>query len=172
MPRSCSLGRDRVSRSRSPGAPSSGPAGRVLDEALAAVGIDRSRLWITNALKHWATTVNERGRKVNRPPRMGELQACRVWWEGEVAIVRPRILVCVGAPAAQAVINKNFKISQERGQWFSGPNGEDALAMFHPSYLLRLRSADPDAYERAWALVLDDLRAVIARAEQHGISLA
>jgi DNA polymerase len=149
-----------------------GPAGNLLDDALVAVGIDRAKLWITNALKHWATTVNERGTVVNRAPRVGELQSCAIWLESELTIVQPRILVCIGAPAAQAVIDKKFKISESRGQWFPGPHDADALATFHPSYILRLRAADPAAYAAAWEAVLTDLRAVIERATQYNISLA
>ena len=153
------------------GRPFVGPAGEVLNEALATVGIDRSKLWITNTIKHWATTINERGNKVNRAPKAGEVQACRIWLEGELAIAQPKILVCIGAPAAQAVIDKKFKITQSRGQWFKGPNDEDTLATFHPSYLIRLRAADPRAYEAAWALVLDDLRAVVERAQAQQIDI-
>lgn len=153
------------------GRPFVGPAGEVLNEALAAAGIDRSKLWITNALKHWAFTTNERGRIVNRAPKVGELQACRIWWESEAAIIKPRILICVGAPAAQAVIDKKFKITQGRGQWLTGPNGEDAIATFHPSYLLRLRAADPDAYAAVWQLVIGDLQSVVQRAKQLGVEL-
>ncbi len=154
------------------GRPFVGPAGRLLDEALAAVGIDRRRLWITNALKHWSTTVNERGNVVNRAPRISELNACRVWWENEVGIVQPRVIVCIGGPAAQAVIDKNFKITQQRGQWFAGLGGADTIATFHPAYLLRLRSNDADAFAGAWTTVLADLQAVVERAAQHGIALA
>lgn len=153
------------------GRPFVGPSGEVLNEALATVGIDRGRLWITNTIKHWATAINERGTKVNRDPKAGEVQACRIWLDGELAIVQPKILVCIGAPAAKAVIDKKFKITQQRGQWFAGPNGEDALATFHPSYLLRLRAVDAAAYDAAWALVLDDLRAVVARAREHNLAL-
>lgn len=153
------------------GRPFIGPAGRLLDEALAAAGIARGRLWITNALKHWATTINERGAVVNRPPKVGELNACRHWWEHEVAIVHPRIIVCIGAPAAQAVIDKGFKITQQRGQWFTGPGGIDTIATFHPAYLLRLRSNDAAAFDAAWQTVVGDLHAVVARADEQGIAL-
>jgi len=152
------------------GRPFVGPAGEMLTTALAEAGIERERLWITNTIKHWATSV-ERGRRVNRAPRVGEVNACRVWLDGELAIVQPRILVCVGAPAAQAVIDKKFRITDERGQWRAGPNGEPALATFHPSYLLRLRSADRDAFEVAYRAVVGDFRAVVERAASLGLSL-
>jgi uracil-DNA glycosylase family protein len=153
------------------GRPFVGPAGEMLNAALAEAGIDRGRLWITNTIKHWATKL-ERGRRVNRPPRVGEVAACRIWLEGELTIVQPQILVCIGAPAAQAVIDKKFRITDERGQWRSGPNGEATLATLHPSYLLRLRAADRDAFTAAYATVVGDFRAVVERATTLGISLA
>lgn len=154
------------------GRPFVGPSGEVLNEALATVGIDRDKLWITNTIKHWATTLNERGKKVNRDPKAGEVQACRIWLDGELTIVQPRIVVCIGSPAAKALIDKKFKITQQRGQWFDGPNRIAVLATFHPSYLIRLRANDAAAYEAAWALVLDDFRAVVERAAEQQIALA
>lgn len=154
------------------GRPFVGPSGEVLNEWLATVGIDRSKLWISNTIKHWATALNERGRRVNRTPRASEVQACRIWLDGELTIVQPKILVCIGAPSAQAIIDKKFKITESRGQWLKGPNGEDVIATFHPSYLIRLRAADVAAYDAAWAQVLDDFRAVAARAGELNIDLA
>lgn len=153
------------------GRPFVGPAGEMLNQALAATNIDRSKLWITNAIKHWATTRNERGTLVNRAPKVGEMSACRVWWETEVAIIKPQILVCVGAPAAQAVIDKKFQITKQRGQWFTGPNGEAMIATLHPSYLIRLRAVDQAAFERVWQQVTEDFNAVVARAAELGITL-
>src|SRR5262245_24570037 len=117
-----------------------GPAGGLLGRALAEGGLDRRRLWPTNAIKPWATNLNPRGALVNRAPRVAELRACAIWLEGELAIVRPRLILCVGGPAAQAVIDKGFKISEERGQWRRLPSGADAMATFHTSYVLRLLS--------------------------------
>lgn len=154
------------------GRPFVGPSGEVLNEWLAAVGINRSKLWISNTIKHWATALNERGRRVNRTPKTSEVQACRIWLDGELTIVQPKILVCIGAPSAQAIIDKKFKITESRGQWLKGPNGEDVIATFHPSYLIRLRAADDAAYDAAWAQVLDDFRAVAARAGELNIDLA
>jgi len=153
------------------GRPFIGPAGELLNRALARVGIDRRRLWITNALKHWATSVNPRGTRVNRAPYASELRACAVWWQGELAIVRPRLIVCAGGPAVQAVIDKRLKIGEVRGQWLSGPGGVPAMATVHPSYLLRLRGADPAVFDRAWSDFLGDLQAVVARAQALGIAL-
>lgn len=154
------------------GRPFVGPSGEVLNEWLATAGIDRTKLWISNTIKHWATSLNERGRRVNRTPKTSEVQACRIWLDGELTIVQPKILVCIGAPSAQAIIDKKFKITESRGQWFKGPNGEDVIATFHPSYLIRLRAADMAAYEAAWAQVLSDFRAVAERASELHIDLA
>ena len=153
------------------GRPFVGRAGEMLSDALAEAGIDRGQLWITNVIKHWATTLRG-SRRVNRTPRAGEVRACRLWLEGELVIVQPQILVCVGAPAAQAVIDKEFRITEERGQWRSGPGGKPTIATFHPSYLLRLRSADREAFDYAYAAVLADLTAVRERAASIGVSLA
>lgn len=148
-----------------------GPAGEMLNQALIAVGIDREKLWITNAIKHWATTRNERGTLVNRAPKVGEINACRVWWEQEVALIKPRILVCVGGPAAQAVIDKKFQITKQRGQWHSTLAGQDVIATLHPSYLIRLRAVDQAGFENAWEQVCADLGAVLQRAQQQGADL-
>lgn len=154
------------------GRPFVGPSGDVLNEALEIVGIDRRKLWITNTIKHWATTRNERGRLVNSDPKASEVRACRIWLDGELKIVQPKILLCIGSPAAKAVIDKQFKITQQRGQWFTGPNGEDVLATFHPSYLIRLRANDLAAYETAHEAFLADLRAVAERAQRYSIELS
>ncbi len=153
------------------GRPFIGPAGKMLDQALGVANIDRGKLWITNAIKHWSTTRNERGTLVNRAPKVGEINACRVWWENEVAIIKPQILVCIGGPAAQAVIDKKFQITKQRGQWFAGPNDEAVIATLHPSYLIRLQAVDRAAFERAWQQVTDDLNLVVTRANELGITL-
>jgi uracil-DNA glycosylase len=152
------------------GRPFVGPAGEMLTTALTEAGIDRRRLWITNTIKHWATK-GEGRRRVNRAPRVGEVRACRVWLDGELAIVQPRILICAGAPAAQAVIDKGFRITDERGEWRTGPNGEAAIATLHPSYLIRLRASNAEAFDQAYQNVVSDFRAVVERADALGIVL-
>jgi DNA polymerase len=153
------------------GRPFAGPAGEMLNSVLSEAGIDRGHVWITNTIKHWATKL-ERGRLLNRAPRVGEVRACRIWLESELTIVQPQILVCIGAPAAQAVIDKNFRISEERGQWRTGPSGLPTIDTLHPSYLIRLRANDREAFERAYASVVDDFRAIVERAKALGLSLA
>lgn len=148
-----------------------GPAGRLFDQALAEVGIDRARVWLTNGIKHWATSVNPRGSRVNRAPRVGEMRACRVWLDGELAIVQPRLIVCLGASAVQALTGKAIKMNEIRGQWSDGPGGAATLATFHPSYLLRLQGADEAAAAAAWATFIADLGAVRERAADLGIGV-
>jgi DNA polymerase len=154
------------------GRPFVGPAGQLFEQALVAAGIRRELLWLTNGIKHWATTVNERGNVVNRPPRISEIRACRVWLEGELAIVRPRLILCLGNAAVQALTGQSVKVTLVRGAWFDGPDGVPALATAHPSYLLRLRGADPAAFEAGWATLLADLRLVVERATALGIAVA
>jgi DNA polymerase len=143
------------------GRPFVGPAGNMLDRALEEAGLDRGQLYLTNIVKHWATAI-ERGRKVNRAPRASEVRACRAWLDAELAIVQPRVIVALGAPAAQALIDRDFKITRDRGIWRTGPNGTPTIASFHPSYLLRLQASDREAYAHAWAALVADLRAAKA----------
>jgi uracil-DNA glycosylase family protein len=117
------------------GVPFVGPAGRMLDRALAAVGLDRGELYITNVVKHrpW---VQQGGRRKNRPPKTSEIKACRPWLDAELTLLRPDIVVCAGAPAARAILGKDFKLTQQRGQWYSTPTIPHVLATLHPAYVL------------------------------------
>ena len=141
------------------GRPFAGPSGRLLDQALAEVGLQRSKLWLSNVIKCRAVKT-EKGRVVDRAPSAAELKACRPWLDGELDIVQPRVIVCVGVPSAKALIDKKFKISEEHGQWREFPDGTRAMAVFHPAYVLRLRSVDQEAYERTWGALLEDLKRV------------
>lgn len=141
------------------GRPFVGPAGELLDRALQEIGIPRERLWITNIIKCRAVK-QEKGRLVDRAPLAGEIKACRPWLEGELAIVQPSIVVCVGTPAAHALIDKKFKLSEQHGQFHQDPSGTRFLAVFHPAYVLRLRSVDPEAHARTWGALSRDLQKV------------
>jgi uracil-DNA glycosylase family protein len=143
------------------GRPFAGPSGRLLDEALAEVGLQRQKLWLTNVIKCRAVKV-DKGRLVDRAPSAAELKACRPWLEGELDIIRPRIIVCIGVPSAKALIDKKFRLSEEHGQWRDVPDGARRLAVFHPAYVLRLRSVDQEAYERTWQALLEDLKQVVS----------
>lgn len=150
------------------GRPFVGPAGKLLDEALGAAGMKREELWITNIIKCW-TFRREGRRAVNRAPYAGEVRACAPWLETELRLIQPKIVVCIGGPAAQALIDKKFRITEERGQWREGPFGTRAIATLHPSYLIRLRENSPPAYERAWSEFVDDLRRVAEAAREEGM---
>jgi uracil-DNA glycosylase family protein len=143
------------------GRPFAGPAGRLLDEALAEVGLERSKLWLTNVIKCRAVKT-EKGRVADRAPSAAELKACRPWLDGELDIIQPGIIVCIGVPSAKALIDKKFKLTEEHGQMREQPDGTRRTAVFHPAYVLRLRSVDRQAYERTRRALITDLRTVVA----------
>jgi uracil-DNA glycosylase len=118
------------------GRPFVGPAGRVLDEALAAAGIDRSEVYVTNAVKHFKWRRAGK-RRLHEKPGRSEIQACRLWLDAELAILRPRIVVCLGATAAQALISPTFKVTKERGKLIASPLAPHVVATVHPSSILR-----------------------------------
>src|SRR5918999_5233019 len=141
------------------GRPFAGPSGRLLDQALTEAGLRRDKLWLTNVIKCRAVKV-EKGRIADRAPSAAELKACRPWLDGELAIIRPRIIVCIGVPSAKALIDKKFRLTEEHGQLRDAPDGTRRMAVFHPAYVLRLRGVDQEAYERAWHALLEDLKQV------------
>jgi DNA polymerase len=118
------------------GRPFVGPAGALLDRELARVGLNRGDFWITNVVK-CRPTKPEGGRVSNRPPTVKEIRAWSDLLTEELLIVSPRIIVCMGAPAARALIRKDFAITKEHGEWFEGPFGSLAIATYHPAYVLR-----------------------------------
>ena len=101
------------------GHPFVGPAGRVLDEGLAAVGIDRRRTYVTNAVKHFKFERGTGQRRIHAKPNQLEIQACRPWLEAELSVLRPRVLVCLGSTAAQALLGRTFRVTIHRGEWIS-----------------------------------------------------
>jgi uracil-DNA glycosylase family protein len=120
------------------GHPFVGPAGRLLNEALAEAGIDRSRVYVTNAVKHFKWTPAERGkRRIHKKPRASEIDACRPWLEEELRTIRPQVLVGLGATAARALFGANFSITRQRGQSIPSPLAEFAMATVHPASILR-----------------------------------
>ena len=150
------------------GRPFQGPAGRVLDELLDRLAIPRQDLYITNVVKIRPYVENGRD-KVNRPPWQSEVRAF-VWIvHRELAIVRPRAVVCLGAVAANALIHPKFALKQDRGRWYDGPEGTRILATFHPSYLLRLRGSD---YETARDEMAADLSKAWSAAREPGVAAA
>jgi uracil-DNA glycosylase family protein len=140
------------------GHPFVGPAGRVLDEALTAVGIDRGRTYVTNAVKHFKWERGSGQRRIHAKPNQVEIQACRPWLEAELSVLRPKVLVCLGSTAAQALLGRTFRVTVHRGQWVPSPLAPHVLATVHPSSILRA----PDEAARAEAMeaFIRDLRPV------------
>lgn len=141
------------------GRPFVGPAGQVLDEALAAAGLQRDALWITNIVKCRPTTEGLGGRLRNRTPASDEIQWFLPWVLRELEIVAPRVIVCLGATAANALLGTTVRITRQRGQWFKGPHGIDTIVTYHPAYLLR-RSSDR---EERYVEFVHDLRSAAVR---------
>jgi DNA polymerase len=131
------------------GEPFVGPAGRILDEALVAAGIDRERVFVTNVVKHFRWRPSGK-RRLHERPNASHIKACRPWLDLELEIVRPRVVVALGATAAQAIIAPGFRVTEDRGVIIQAatPGGPKLLGTIHPSAVLRLRSSD----ERAEAL--------------------
>lgn len=142
------------------GRPFVGPAGQLLDDALAQAGVDRSAAYLTNAVKHFK--FEPRGkRRIHATPDAGEISACRWWIEQELLIVRPRVVVALGATAARSLLGKAVTISRERGRAIPLDSGAEAWITVHPSYLLRLPDAEAKAAQHATFIA--DLRAAAAR---------
>lgn len=127
---------DRVGR------PFVGPAGKLLDEALAKAGIDRESVYVTNVVKHFKWSASERGkRRIHKKPRQSEIQACYPWLESELRAVQPKILVCLGSTAAQALLGKDISVTRMHGQTIKSPHAPFAIATVHPSAILRATDA-------------------------------
>jgi uracil-DNA glycosylase len=137
------------------GLPFVGPAGQVLDRALGDAGIDRQAVYVTNAVKHFKYL--QRGKlRLHQKPATPEIRACRPWLERELDLVQPRLVVAMGATAAQSVFGKAMPIGRNRGRVLEGFGGIGALITVHPSYLLRI--PEPDRKEEEYAMFVKDLR--------------
>jgi DNA polymerase len=141
------------------GRPFVGPAGRLLDEALAAAGIDRAETYLTNAVKHFKWEPRGK-RRIHQKPNWSEIAACRPWIEAELAVVAPRVLVCLGATAAQALLGRDVRVTRDRGRPLASPLAPWAMATVHPSSILR--APDRDARKREEALFVADVKAAAA----------
>ncbi|BDG06063.1 UdgX family uracil-DNA binding protein [Anaeromyxobacter oryzae] len=136
------------------GAPFVGPAGRLLDRALAEAGIDRSTAYVTNAVKHFKWEPRGK-RRIHQKPSPGEVRACHPWLAAEIAVVRPRSLVCLGATAAQALLGRTFRVTVHRGELFASPLAPILMATVHPSSILR--APDDAARRTELARFVEDL---------------
>ena len=124
------------------GHPFVGPSGKLLDTALEEAGIDRNRVYITNAVKHFKFVVIERGRRLHKKPNAGEIRACNPWLEEEIRLLGPRVIVALGATAAQALLGKQFRVTEQRGVPMPSVLAEAVIATVHPSAVLRAREPD------------------------------
>jgi uracil-DNA glycosylase len=142
------------------GHPFVGPAGRILDQALEEAGIDRSRVYVTNTVKRF--NHSERGkRRIHERPRAEHIKACRQWLDAELAEVRPKVLVCLGAVPAQALVGRHVKVTQDRGKPLESDLAEIVMVTVHPSSILRQR--DEHARQEAYQGLVEDLREVARR---------
>ena len=142
------------------GKPFVGPAGRLLDKALIEAGIDRKRVYVTNAVKHFRW-VRRGKRRLHEKPNAQQIRACRPWLEAEIEVVKPHTLVLMGATAAQAVMGSAFRVSLQRGQVLKSPYGIPVVATVHPSSILR--ATDDASREAALAAFIDDLKVAAGR---------
>ncbi len=142
------------------GKPFVGPAGRLLDRALEAAGIDRAVTYVTNVVKHFKWEPRGK-RRIHAKPNQAEIQACRPWLDAEIALVKPRVLVCLGATAAQALLGRQFKVSEQRGRFVESPLAAHVMATVHPSSLLR--APDDETRHREMERFVDDLKKAAER---------
>ena len=138
------------------GRPFVGPAGRLFDKALEEAGIDREKIYLTNTVKHFKWKPKGK-RRIHEKPNASEINACDPWLRSEIALIKPRILVCLGATAAQALLGKQFRVTQMRGQWLDSPLAKRTIATIHPSAILR---TPEDLRDRAYAEFVSDLRII------------
>src|SRR5881227_3089518 len=140
------------------GKPFVGPAGKIMDRALEDAGIDRSQVYVTNAVKHFKWEPRGK-RRIHQKPNSREIAACRPWLEAELRLVKPKLLVCLGATAAQTVFGPSFRVTRERGKVLSSKLAPRALATVHPSSLLR--QPDEASRQREYKLFVTDLRGAL-----------
>jgi len=132
------------------GHPFIGPAGRLLDEVLEEVGIDRSEVYVTNVVKHFKWEAAQRGkRRIHKKPRQSEIEACRPWLDSELKVVKPEIVVCLGASAAQALLGKQFRVTRDRGKLIPSDLAPSVMATTHPASILRAPDSDQREQQRA-----------------------
>jgi DNA polymerase len=144
------------------GKPFVGPAGKILDRALEEAGIDRKQVYVTNTVKHFKWEPRGK-RRIHKKPNSREIAACRPWLEAELRLVRPGLLVCLGATAAQAIFGPAFRVTRDRGKVLESELAPKVLATVHPSSLLR--QPDEESREREYKLFVADLRTALKAAK-------
>ena len=137
------------------GKPFIGPAGRLLDDALVEAAIDRSQTYVTNVVKHFKWEPRGK-RRIHKKPNAGEIKACRPWLEAEISLVKPKVIVCLGATAAQALLGPQFRVSKQRGQFIESTLAPYIMATVHPSSILR--APDDETRHDEQRKFIDDLK--------------
>ena len=137
------------------GKPFVGPAGRLLDDALKEAGIDRSQTYVTNVVKHFKWEPREK-RRIHKKPNAREIAACRSWLEAEIALIKPTVIVALGATAAQALLGPQFRVTKQRGQFIESTLAPYVMATVHPSSILR--APDDDTRRLEYRRFIDDLK--------------
>jgi DNA polymerase len=140
------------------GKPFVGPSGKILDESLEAAGIDRSKVYVTNAVKHFKWEEGRGKRRLHSKPNWTEIVACRPWLIEELKLLEPKIVVCLGATAAQSLMGRTFRLTQHRGEFLPSEYAPNLLATVHPSSLLRI--PDREARHQAREQFTQDFRLV------------
>lgn len=148
------------------GHPFVGPAGRILDQALAEAGIDRSTVFVTNTVKHFKWKPAPKGkRRIHEKPNASEIAACRFWLETELTLLKPRLIVALGATAAQSLFGRTFKVTTHRGKVVATPLAAHGIATVHPSSILR--AVDDESRRIAYRAFVKDLKVVARLMAQH-----
>ncbi|MDD9973058.1 MAG: uracil-DNA glycosylase [Candidatus Poribacteria bacterium] len=143
--------------------PFSGPAGDLLDEVLAANELTRADIWLTNIIKCRAASLKG-GVLKNRPPKASEIKACAKWLDGELTLMLPSVILCMGAPAAKTLIDRSFRITEERGVWFTDTHyAPFAMATFNPAYVLRQEGENFTALRQ---IVIDDIAEAVRKLQE------
>jgi DNA polymerase len=145
------------------GRPFVGPAGAVLDKALAAAGIDRKDVYVTNIVKHFKWEPRGK-RRLHKKPNSLEISACRPWLDAEINVVKPQVVVLLGATAAQGILGSRFRVTQQRGQWLQSNIASQVMATVHPSSILR--APDDDSRHEEMAKFVADLKKVAVQVQQ------
>jgi len=143
------------------GRPFVGPAGKIMDRALEEAGIDRKEVYVTNAVKHFKWEPRGK-RRIHQKPNSREIAACRPWLEAELRLVKPKLVVVLGATAGQAIFGPSFRVTRERGKLLSSKFAPKVVATVHPSSLLR--QPDEESREREYAHFVSDLRVALKAA--------
>lgn len=142
------------------GKPFVGPAGQLLDRALQAAEIDRTKVYVTNAVKHFKW-IAKGSRRIHQSPNKGEVTACHPWLEAEITLIKPPVIVCLGAVAARALLGETFRVTRQRGQFVSSPYAPWVMATIHPSAILRI--PEEEARDAAFLHLVADLKQAAAK---------